>query len=572
MAIYHCSVKNISRSGGKSAVASASYRAGEKLEDRETGLTHDYTNKSEVAYSEIFLCENAPMEYQDRETLWNAVEEVEKQSNARLAREWEVALPNELTLEQGKELVRGYAQSLADEGMCVDANIHWKDGNHHAHIMGTTRPIKENGEWGQKEKKAYKLDENGQKIPQIDPKTGEQKVRVRKGKGEEKLWERESVETNDWNRSEKVEEWRERWADHCNKALEKAQSLERVDHRSFERQGIERIPTIHEGYVARQIEENGQTAERCEINRDIMAANTFIQSLNQRIEQFKEKAREILNGAITKLRGDNRGFRDSRENTGRERIDETRSRARQRVNQFTHERTGQNQVGVDEVQNVAEQIRERERETAYRTQSTERREQEITRYDSSLSETDRRINKLNNGVEQATRKLEREEALNERLQRLRTARTADESARGNADGNRPVQADHSRATGGSVAERLASLRSSRASGELQQGTPKNTVRVDEHEKEVFTRSVELGKAQSADRTGDTVGELLASAKAGINGATAKEQDSGASRADREIERERLNRERERQAKEAEQRLARERAERKARSHDRGISR
>lgn len=237
MAIYHCSVKNISRSGGKSAVASASYRAGEKLEDRETGLTHDYTNKSEVAYSEIFLCENAPREYQDRETLWNAVEEVEKQSNARLAREWEVALPNELTLEQGKELVRGYAQSLADEGMCVDANIHWKDGNHHAHIMGTTRPIKENGEWGQKEKKAYKLDENGQKIPQIDPKTGEQKIGAR-GR---KMWQRETVEANDWNRSEKVEEWRERWADHCNKALEQAQSLERVGHRSFERQGIERI-------------------------------------------------------------------------------------------------------------------------------------------------------------------------------------------------------------------------------------------------------------------------------------------------------------------------------------------
>ena len=81
MAIYHCSVKNISRSGGKSAVASASYRAGEKLEDRETGLTHDYTNKSEVAYSEIFLCENAPSEYQDRENLWNAVEEVRSEEH-----------------------------------------------------------------------------------------------------------------------------------------------------------------------------------------------------------------------------------------------------------------------------------------------------------------------------------------------------------------------------------------------------------------------------------------------------------------------------------------------------------
>lgn len=458
MAIYHCSVKNISRSGGKSAVASASYRAGEKLEDRETGLTHDYTNKSEVAYSEIFLCENAPREYQDRETLWNAVEEVEKQSNARLAREWEVALPNELTLEQGKELVRGYAQSLADEGMCVDANIHWKDGNHHAHIMGTTRPIKENGEWGQKEKKAYKLDENGQKIPQIDPKTGEQKIGAR-GR---KMWQRETVEANDWNRSEKVEEWRERWADHCNKALEQAQSLERVDHRSFERQGIERIPTIHEGYVARDMEQKGQTAERCEINRDINAANIQLSALEHQQSLFTR---------------------------------------------------------------LLEQLKDKVKE-----------------------------------------------ALNERLQRLRTARTADESARGNADGNRTVQADHNRPAGGSVAERLASLRSSRASGELQQGTGKNTVRVDEHEKEVFSRSVELGKTQQPAGTGETIDELLASARTGIDSATAKEKDSGASRADREAERERLNRERERQAKEAEQRLAKERAERKARSHDRGISR
>ncbi len=451
MAIYHCSVKNISRSGGKSAVASASYRAGEKLEDRETGLTHDYTNKSEVAYSEIFLCENAPSEYQDRENLWNAVEEVEKQSNARLAREWEVALPNELTLEQGKELVRGYAQSLADEGMCVDANIHWKDGNHHAHIMGTTRPIKENGEWGQKEKKAYKLDENGQKIPQIDPKTGEQKIGAR-GR---KMWQRETVEANDWNRSEKVEEWRERWADHCNKALEQAQSIERVDHRSFERQGIERIPTIHEGYVARDMEQKGQTAERCEINRDINAANIQLSALEHQQSLFTR---------------------------------------------------------------LLEQLKDKVKE-----------------------------------------------ALNERLQRLRTARTADESARGNANGNRT-------AAGGSVAERLASLRSSRASGELQQGTGKNTVRVDEHEKEVFTRSIELGKTQQPAGKGETISELLASARTGIDSATAKEKDSGASRADREAERERLNRERERQAKEAEQRLAKERAERKARSHDRGLRR
>lgn len=454
MAIYHCSVKNISRSGGKSAVASASYRAGEKLEDRETGLTHDYTNKKEVAYSEIILCENAPREYQDRETLWNAVEEVEKQSNARLAREWEVALPNELTLDQSKELVRGFAQSLADEGMCVDVNIHWKDGNHHAHIMGTTRPIKENGEWGQKEKKAYKLDENGQKIPQIDPKTGEQKIGAR-GR---KMWERETVEANDWNRTEKVEEWRERWAEHCNRYLEKEQQ---IDHRSFERQGIERIPTIHEGHVARELEQKGQTSERCEMNRDIMAANAQLSALEHQQSLFTR---------------------------------------------------------------LLEQLREKLKE-----------------------------------------------AINERLQRLRTARTADEPVGRNADGNRPVQADHSRPAEQSVEERLSALRSARASGNTEQREQSNTVRVSKREEEIFSRSIQLGTAEQATGIGETVGELLASARAGIDSATAKEQNSGASRADREAERERLNLAREREAKAREQQLAKERAERKTRSHsyDRG---
>lgn len=441
MAIYHCSIKNISRSSGKSAVASASYRAGEKLEDRETGLTHDYTHKTEVAYSEIILCENAPREYQDRETLWNAVEEVEKQSNARLAREWEVALPHELTLEQSKELVRGYAQSLADEGMCVDVNIHWKEGNHHAHIMGTTRPIKENGEWGQKEKKAYKLDENGQKIPQIDPQTGEQKIGAR-GR---KMWQRETVEANDWNKTEKVEEWRERWAEHCNRYLEKEQQ---IDHRSFERQGIERIPTIHEGYVARQMEEKGQTAERCEINRDINAANIQLSALEHQ------------------------------------------------QNLFTR---------------LLEQLKERVRE-----------------------------------------------ALNERLQRLRTARATDEPVGRNADGNRPVQADHSRPAERSVEERLSALRSDRGSGNPEQ-------------REQLT--------QQPVGTGETVGELLRSISAERSNQRAEERQSAEVRDDkvsqrenRDAVRERQRAEAERRAKAEEQRIAKERAERKARSQSHGLSR
>lgn len=319
MAIYHCSIKNISRGSGKSAVASASYRAGEKLEDLETGLIHDYTRKKEIAYSEIFLCKNAPKEYQDRGTLWNAVEQIEKQSKARLAREWEVALPNELTLEQSKELVKGFAQSLVDEGMCVDVNIHWKEGNHHAHIMATVRAINEKGQWAPKTKKVYCRDVYGQKIPLIDKNTGLQKV----DKQNRKQWKCYKDDYTDWNKREKVEEWRSRWAEHCNMALEKAQSIARVDHRSYAAQGKEILPTIHEGYIARKIEANGGISERCEINREIRGKNYLIQKFIYEIQLLTKQITDL-----TKQRGEeiNERFanlfnrqRRSRENVNSER-------------------------------------------------------------------------------------------------------------------------------------------------------------------------------------------------------------------------------------------------------------
>lgn len=319
MAIYHCSIKNISRGSGKSAVASASYRAGEKLENLETGLIHDYTRKKEIAYSEIFLCKNAPKEYQDRGTLWNAVEQIEKQSKARLAREWEVALPNELTLEQSKELVKGFAQSLVDEGMCVDVNIHWKEGNHHAHIMGTVRAINEKGQWAPKTKKVYCRDVYGEKIPLIDKKTGLQKV----DKQNRKQWKCYKDDYTDWNKREKVEEWRSRWAEHCNIALEKAQSVDRVDHRSYAAQGKEILPTIHEGYIARKIEANGGISERCEINREIRGKNYLIQKFIYEIQLLTKQITDL-----TKQKGEeiNERFanlfnrqRRSRENVNSER-------------------------------------------------------------------------------------------------------------------------------------------------------------------------------------------------------------------------------------------------------------
>jgi ATP-dependent exoDNAse (exonuclease V) alpha subunit len=149
MAIYHLNIKIISRSKGQSAVASAAYRSATKLVDKEVGKTCDYTKKSGVVYSEIVLCKNAPKEYQDRETLWNEVHEVEKSSNAQLAREVEVALPREFSRQEQIEVVQEYIQkNFVSKGMCADWALHDKgDGNPHAHIMLTTRPIEPDGKW-----------------------------------------------------------------------------------------------------------------------------------------------------------------------------------------------------------------------------------------------------------------------------------------------------------------------------------------------------------------------------------------------------------------------------------------
>ena len=248
MSIYHCSIKIISRSDGKSAVASSAYRSGEKLMDDRTGLVHDFTKKRGVVFTEVALPAHAPPEYADRNVLWNAVEKAEKKSNAQLAREIEVALPKELSRECQIEIVRRYVQeNFVSVGMCADWALHVArcpgdigsartgaerrkgDGNPHAHIMLTMRGIKPDGTWAQKEKKAYAFDEDGNRIPLIDPATGEQKLRKRN----EKLWKRITIDANDWNDHSKAEIWRKSWADICNEYL----SLEQqIDHRSYKRQ------------------------------------------------------------------------------------------------------------------------------------------------------------------------------------------------------------------------------------------------------------------------------------------------------------------------------------------------
>jgi ATP-dependent exoDNAse (exonuclease V) alpha subunit len=145
IAIYHLHIQIVSRGKGNSAVASAAYRAGEKITNEYDGEIHDYTRKGGVVYTEILLPDHAPAEYKNRAVLWNAVEKSEAAKNAQLAREFEISLPKELTLLQNKSLVRRYvAENFVRKGMCADIAIHDKnDGNPHAHLMLTMRPIDE---------------------------------------------------------------------------------------------------------------------------------------------------------------------------------------------------------------------------------------------------------------------------------------------------------------------------------------------------------------------------------------------------------------------------------------------
>ena len=220
MAIYHMSIKITSRGKGKSAVAAAAYRAGENIFCEYDGRINDYTKKSGIIHTEILLPENAPPEYVDRAVLWNAVEKIEKAKNSQLAREIELALPVELTQEQHLSLVREYVkENFVEQGMCADIAIHDKgDGNPHAHIMLTMRPFNEDKTWGDKQKKEYILDKNGNKI--YDKNKRQYKCK--------------SVQTTDWNEQTKAGEWRGAWAEIVNLYLEKANQTERIDHRSYD--------------------------------------------------------------------------------------------------------------------------------------------------------------------------------------------------------------------------------------------------------------------------------------------------------------------------------------------------
>ena len=283
IAIYHCNISIVSRGKGKSAVAAAAYRSGEKLTNEWDGMTHDYTRKGGVVHNEIMLPPHAPPSFSDRSTLWNSVELYEKAGNAQLAREIDAALPIELSREEQIRLVREYCSSqFVSRGMCVDFAIHDTDsGNPHCHIMLTMRPLDERGAWAAKSKKEYDLDENGERI------------RLPSGR-----YKTHKVDLTGWNDKDNTLLWRKAWADYTNDFLERNGSPERIDHRSNAERGIDEIPTVHMGVAACQMEKKGIATEKGELNRNIQKANRLIREIRAQIGKLKEwiadlfKARE----------------------------------------------------------------------------------------------------------------------------------------------------------------------------------------------------------------------------------------------------------------------------------------
>ena len=318
MAIYHLEAKIVSRGAGRSAVAAAAYLSCSRMLNEYDGVQHDYTRKQGLGCRQVFLPATAPAEWQDRETLWNAVEETETAKDSRLAREFVAALPIELSREEQIQLLQDFIkEQFVADGMCADAAIHdpYPPGhNPHAHILLTVRPLDEKGKWQYKTEKEYLCVKDGEergftaaefKQAQADGwekqyqyKVGKKKVYMTpsaaQAQGYERIskypkstkYGRQNPITERWNSDEQLVLWRQAWADVTNLHLERTGHEERIDHRSHAERGLLERPTVHEGVVARAMEKKGIISDRCELNRQIKADNALLRELKAEIKKL----------------------------------------------------------------------------------------------------------------------------------------------------------------------------------------------------------------------------------------------------------------------------------------------
>lgn len=336
MAIYHLEAKMVSRGAGRSAVAASAYLSCSRMLNEYDGVQHDYTRKQGLVWQAVFLPPMAPLEWQDREKLWNAVEETEKTKDSRLAREFVAALPIELSREQQTALLQDFVrEQFVAEGMCADVAIHDSDGhNPHAHILLTVRPLTEAGAWQYKTEKEYLCAKDGEERgftatefkaaqaggweKQYQYKVDKEKVYMAPSQAEKHGYERagkypkstkygrQNPISARWNSEEQLLAWREAWATAANRCLELAGHAERIDHRSHAARGLEERPTIHEGVAAQALERRGILSDRCELNRQIKADNALLRELKAELKKLSDLVVHTVSAVaarLEKLRG-----------------------------------------------------------------------------------------------------------------------------------------------------------------------------------------------------------------------------------------------------------------------------
>ena len=283
IALYHFHVTQIKRSAGQSAIASAAYRSGEKLHSEYYGEDSDYTKKGGVICSEILLPPHAPPSFSDREILWNEVEKAERGKKAQLAYSFDIALQNEFSMQENIELARQFLlEQFVSRGMVVDFAIHSPDkedggiSNPHFHVMCPIRPLDEHGRWGNKQRREYLLDEHGNRI-----------------RDEAGNYVFNAVPTTDWGSPDTLEHWRQAWADLCNQKFAEKELDCRIDHRSYERQGIDQLPTVHEGVTVRAMEAKGIRTNKGDMNRWIRRINSMRKNIASMLKELFAAIREI---------------------------------------------------------------------------------------------------------------------------------------------------------------------------------------------------------------------------------------------------------------------------------------
>ena len=307
MSIYYLRMRNATVA--KSSVLHYGYMTATEVTDELKHCTRGYAQKQEevVAY-ETVIPDQAPREFLDPQKLWNSVQKNETlhgnggNGTARTYKGFVIGLPMELTREEQIEAAKAFAEKLRSDGMCVSWAIHdphKKVANPHIHVMATVRPLDAKGQWTTKEKKVYAIDANGEKIPEIDKKTGLQRIEIRRKKladgtvkeYQRKVWKRMVVDGTGFNSREKLNEWKKAWADIVNPYLEDSK---KVDYRSYQEQGKLRIPEKHEGYYERKMDAVG-LSDVCDENRTIRQENENLSILKRDIFKSIETLKNLFN-------------------------------------------------------------------------------------------------------------------------------------------------------------------------------------------------------------------------------------------------------------------------------------